>query len=48
MEELIDTLRKELEKGAEIVTYTIVIKKDYTAYTITSDAFGYIYVEKVV
>ena len=48
MEELINRLREELEVGAELVTYTIVIKKDYTAYTITSDAFGEIYVERVV
>ena len=48
MEELIKRLREELDSGAEIVTYTIVIKKDYTAYTITTDAFGEIYVEKVI
>ena len=48
MEELINRLREELEKGAEIVTYTIVIKRDYAAHTISTDAFGEIYVDKVV
>ena len=48
MEELINRLRKELEKGAEIVTYTIVIKRNYTAYTITTDPFGEIYVDEIV
>ena len=48
MEELINRLREELEKGAEIVTYTIVIKRDYTAYTISTDVWGEIYVDKVV
>ena len=37
MEELIKTLQDELSKGAELVTYTVVIKKNYKAYTIESD-----------
>lgn len=48
MQELIDTLQKEMDEGAEIVTFTVVLKKNYTAYTVTPDHLSNdVYVDEV-
>ena len=47
-EELIKTLQEEIENGAEVVTFTIVLKKNWRAYTITHDDFKNIYVDEVL
>ena len=46
-EELIRTLQEQVAEGAEVVTFTIVIRKNYTAYTVTPDPFGNIYVDEI-
>lgn len=47
-EELIKTLQEQFAQGAEVVTFTIVLKKDYRAYTVTPDSLGsYVYVDEV-
>lgn len=37
MQELIDTLQKEMAEGAELVTFTVVLRKNYRAYVATPD-----------
>ena len=39
-EELIKTLQEQIADGAEVITFTIVLRKNYRAYTITPDTFG--------
>lgn len=39
-EELIKTLQEQIADGAEVVTFTIVLRKNYQVYTITTDTFG--------
>lgn len=39
-EELIKILQEQIADGAEVVTFTIVLKKNYRAYTVTTDTFG--------
>ena len=46
-EELIRTLQEQVADGAELVTFTVVLKKDYDAYVVTHDNCNYIYVERV-
>lgn len=37
IQELIDTLQKEMAEGAELVTFTVVLRKNYRAYVVTPD-----------
>lgn len=39
IEKLIKTLQEQAAEGAEAVAFTIVLKKDYRAYTVTPDSF---------
>lgn len=47
VEELIKTLQEQVAEGADAVTFTIVLKKGYRAYTVTPDPFGNIDVDEI-
>ena len=49
VEELIRILQEQAAEGAEVVAFTIVLKKNYTAYAVTTDTWGKeVYITEVV
>ena len=39
-EELVKTLQEQIEQGAEVVAFTVVLKKNYVPYVLTHDTWG--------
>ena len=47
-DELIKTLQEQIADGAEVVTFTIVLRKKYRAYTVTPNTCAkYVDVDEV-
>lgn len=46
-EELIKILQEQIAEDAEVVAFTIILKKNCWAYAVTHDPFGNIYVNEI-